>query len=334
MANISRGTEGRRRYIRQQAVESPPYTNCRVVVAAMQLTFAGLSISDVRKFVSAVRHATGVPEVSDSGRSQGTSAADLILGLSKVVPWVDVEFRAMGWDDLFDSLRAGDLTASVSVGYADAKGRWILPARLRASSPSFKGRHQFWLADARVHGGARQVLWVNCLDRVAAMGQWLSLDSVREYAVRSGSGTSSVAYVTTIGRSDGMKDSLITDRVFPVPATVEIPAGADVFEYDPTRNDLVRAKKTTKKVIAKADCTERARKVPPGPPSGPMVRLVSPASMAGQRVRATQVVIKEAPASDCAAQVEAAVAPLRQDVAERDAYIAAVRAIPVPDAAQ
>ena len=129
-----------------------------------------------------------------------------------------------------------------------------------------------------------------------------------------------------------MRDAILTDRVFPVPATVAIPKGADVFEFDRTKNDLRRVRVTTKAYTAKADCTELVRKIPAGAPSGPMVRLISPESMAGLRVRATQVTVTEAPGGDCAAQIAAAVAPLKEDIAERDAYIKAVRAIPVPDA--
>lgn len=331
MALVERGVEGRRRYIRQQDVEDRPYTNCRVVVAACQLSFAGLRIPNVRAFVKAVRKATNVPEIGQDGESQGTSAADLIYGLGKVVPWVEPQFAKVPWNDIWTGIKRGEFTVSFSITY-QAKGKWVLPPALRKSSPTFTGKHQIWLPGAREKDGNREILWVNVLDRVSEQGQWLDWGTVQEYIVKSGAGDARGGYCTLIERTAGMRDAIITDRVFPVPATVAIPKGADVFEFDETRNDLKRVKVTTKASTAKADCTERVRKIPAGAPSGPMVRLISPESMAGKRVRATQVTVTEAPGGDCAAQVAAATAPLKADLAERDAYIAAVRAIPVPDA--
>lgn len=333
-AKIQRGREGKRRFVRQQDAErAKPYTSCRIVVGEMQCIFAGLEFPDDTWFVETVRKATGVPEVTPAGKTQGTSAADFILGMSKVLPWVRVDFRAIPWDDLHAALSAGEYTAGVAVEYYDGlRKTWILPASLRRSSPSFRGRHQILLNGGRVHRGRKQLRWVNCLDPRGSQGKWLDLSIIKEYFVRSGSATVRVVYATTIGRSAGMKDAIMLDRVYPAPAAVSIPKGTALFRFDAASNELVKDKPAASAISASGDCTVKARKLPAGAPTGTFVRLTSPAAHAGKYARTSQVSIVPAPPGECAAVVEAAVAPLQADIRERDAYIQAVRAIPVPDA--
>lgn len=331
MEHVKRGREWAFRFVRQQDAErSKPYTSCRIVVAEMQLILAGLEFDDDTWFVETVRKATGVAEVTADGQSQGTSAADLIYGLGKVLPWVEVDFVNIPWSVLFDTLRNHEASYSIAIAYATPRGAWILPPELRRSSPTFRGKHQFLLRDARVHEGRKQVRWVNCLDPRGTTGQWLDLDDVRGYAVKSKAGTAGVAYVTVVGRSAGMRDAILLEQVYAVPATVKVPKGSEVFVFDPTRNTLIREKTTQQASTAKGDCTVRARKIPAGSPSGVFVRITS-GGLSGKYVRLSAVNVDPGDPSECGPLIEAATAPLKAEIAERDRYIEAVRAIPVPD---
>lgn len=313
------GKPGRRVVVRQHRVERPPYTNCGIVDLVRLLIWGGVVVPDRSRLVAVLRKATGVPEVDPAtGRSQGTTTAERLAALAKVMPWVMIRGGFVTDEVLLEGLAAGTLGVSVSVPTYNS-----LPGNLARWAPSFDRGHQVGLADARKSKGAWWVLWVDGLGSGAYRGEWVRWASVRPHLSQAGG----VIFATVLERGAAMSTAVLPVRTYSPPATVSIPKGTDTFAFDLEALALVPGKKTGGKIQAQGTDLVRVIQAPratvPGRPHGRMVRISSGA-LAGAYVRAEDVTVTEnpAPAQDCAAQIEAVAGPLRDEVERLGAILA------------
>lgn len=324
---VEPGSAGRYRFIRQQDTErARPYTSCRIAALMMQLLDAGIEFPDDTRFLEGFRKATGVAEVTASGESQGTTAADVLYAAEALLPWITISFGPWEPVDLLEWIRDGHGTASVVAKYSSQ------PARLRVYSPRFTGTHQFVIRKARIRGGTWEVLWVDCLGPKGHNGTWVKWSTVRK-AIFDGGAISKVTnrvFATTIEKGAGLSTFMRFDRGYEPPATVTIPKGTEVFEESPRHGKLVRIKNTSQASVAKTRSVVKVSNYPASAPSGPMV-LIEGGGLDGKYVRKSAVAITEAPVpGDCQAAVDAAVMPLNKEIKEQEAAIAAALELLTP----
>lgn len=315
---VKPGTPGRYRFIRQQDTEkSKPYTSCRIVALMMQLVYAGLEFTDDRKFLETFRKATGVAEVAANGKTQGTTAADVLHAASLMIPWVPIEFGPWREDVFLDSLRSS-MTASVAVSYG------ALPASMRTYSPNFRGKHQIMLKRSRYHNKREQVLWVDCLGPKGHGGKWVDWSSARKWLKDSGTiPASGRVYATTIDKGAALSTFMRVVGVFGPPAAVRVPKGTETFTEDTSRGRLVKGKPTTSTHTSHTEAVVRVTNYPSTSPSGPFVKLVD-GPYKGVYVRQTAVTITPPPApGDCTPSIDAATQPLKEEIASQDRAIEA-----------
>jgi hypothetical protein len=327
---VTAGTPGRRVIVRQRSVESPPYTNCRLVDGARHLVFGGVNIPDRRRLIRAWRDATGVPEVGPSG-AQGTTGADMLRGAALIIPWVPFEYGAWDEDALLAAIEGGRLTFTAGVKY-DA-----LPDRLRRWSPTFTRNHAAGVVDMRRRSGSREVWWVDGLRTDDAEGEWVRWPIIRDAIEAAGMVTRSGVWGMTLEKGAAMSTAIIPDRAYGPPATVTVPKGTPTWAWDPRAMTLVPQKDTRVASTGTTIATVRVSNRPdrPGVPETRMVLLAS-GPRAGEYVRARDVTITEAPApGDCQplidAAVSAATAPLIERLAAWESARTAHDAVTFPD---
>jgi hypothetical protein len=296
-ALVGVGKPGRKVIIRQLRVETPPYTNCRVIDYVRMLAFGGLAIPDRPALVRALRHATGVPEVDPkTGLSQGTAASDLQRAVAILLPWVP--FDAALWYDagLLESLRSGAIVASVSVPVYNA-----LPGSLARWSPRFGGGHQIGLAGARQDpDGAWWVLWVDVLGTGSYRGEWVRWTQVKpflgQYAGR--------VFVTTMEKGAALSTATVLERVYSSPASVVVPKGTATWSFDTRTNGLEAAKPATDRTTGTTDAIVRVTQLPIRKPRGRFVRLSGAGELTGRYVDVEDVRITDPTPTTPAADID------------------------------
>lgn len=284
------GTPGRRVFVSQMVVDSPPRTQCRLVVATMQLLYAGLAIPDKRRFIAVLRKATGVPELTPAGASQGTTAADLMRGMAAIVPWVYVEARTMDDTELLRGLASGAFTAGVAVPRYNG-----LPGKLSRWSPSFSGGHAIALLSARDIDGDPMVLWVDPLGRRPYTGEWVRLALVKPHLSRGI--PSGRIFATTIAKEAGLGTQITVERAFTQPAAVTVPKGTTIWGVVPESLDVRRTGVAPAKQASTTLGISRIRTRPARPPQGRFV-LLATGDLTGRYVAVDDVHLTEAAPGD------------------------------------
>lgn len=332
MALVEAGIPGKRVIVHQRSVESPPYTNCRLVDGTRQLIFGGVSVPDRRRLIRVWRDATGVPEVGPDG-PQGTTAADLMRGAATVLPWVPFRYGPWSDDDLLAAIAGGRLTFTAGVLYP------ALPDHLRRWSPSFTGKHAAGVVDVREVGAARrqEVWWVDGLRTDSAEGEWVPWSTIRRAIEAAGMTTASGVWGMTLEKGAAMSTTIIVDRTFPTPAAVSIPSGTKRWKHSPRTLRLEPLKATTRahEALTYALVDVRSKPDIPGVPDARMLRIET-GSMVGQYVKVRDVKVKESPApGDCQplidAAVNAATAPLIERLAAWETARTLHDAVDFPD---
>lgn len=296
-------------YRQQDTEKAKPYTSCRIVALMMQLEFAGITFPDPTRFLETFRKGTGVAEVGSDGKTQGTSAGDIVDTAGVMMPWVPVVFGGWSEEALWEALRRGDLTITVAVSYP------VLPASLRKFSPSFKGRHAIVLNGARESKGVRQYRWVDCLGPKGWAGKWVTKGTVVNALKASGTMVSGLIYGTTIAEGAGVSTFVRPSRIGPF--VVRVPKGIDAWVEGPATGTLVRAKPVTKAQTCEVMVALQVTNYPQRAPSGGMI-VIPTGSDGGKYVRQSAVTLTTKPGDpDCDARIAQATAPLQAELDDR-----------------
>lgn len=199
MALISRGIKDRRAFVSQRNLEPPPRANCRIIAWMTQCIPGGVRFHTRKKYMNRVRKATGIPV------GTGTKAEHLFRAVSFLHP-------KLGWDRYimpdhsltgycrWTDARMMKALASHRVTFSVAVDMTKMPKHLRRFLPTFVGKHQIPIMDARVRNGVQQVMISEVMgkkeDGKPYRGEWVKWSTIRT-AMGDAAGTDRV-WVTAL----------------------------------------------------------------------------------------------------------------------------------------